>query len=154
MGRGFPGGSVMNNSSVNAGDAGLMPGSRRRAPGGGNGNPIQHSCLGNPMNRGAWQAPVHEAARVGHDWVPKQQQQQQIKGNAPSSGNARCLSFPSSGKAETLGAMSQISFPCRWREQRRRMRSRNSGARHFRNQVLLPVLNGSVTLGKASFPYL
>ena len=52
--RGFPGGSVMSNSPVNAGDAGLMPGSRRRSPGGGNGNPIQHSCMENPMNRGAW----------------------------------------------------------------------------------------------------
>ena len=72
----------------------------------------------------------------------------------PSSGNSRHLSFPSSGRVETLGALSQISFPWRWREQRRRMRSRNSGARHFRNQVLLPVLNGCVTLDKASFPYL
>ena len=40
-----------------AGDLGLIPGSRR-PPGGGYGNPLQHSCLENPMNRGAWQATV------------------------------------------------------------------------------------------------
>ena len=37
---------------------GLIP-SPKRSPGGGNGNPFQHSCLGNPMDRGAWQAIVH-----------------------------------------------------------------------------------------------
>ena len=43
---------------TNAGDRGLIPGSER-SPGGGNGNPLQYSCLGNPMDRGAWQATVH-----------------------------------------------------------------------------------------------
>ena len=41
-----------------AGDAGLIPGSGR-SPGGRNGNPLQYSFLGNPMDRGAWQATVH-----------------------------------------------------------------------------------------------
>ena len=53
---GFPGGSVVNNLPANAGaagDVGLIPGSGR-APGGGNGNPLQYSCLGNLMERGAW----------------------------------------------------------------------------------------------------
>ena len=36
-----------------------------------NGNPFQYSCLGNPMDRGAWQATVHGVARVGHDFVAK-----------------------------------------------------------------------------------
>ena len=49
---GFPGGSVVNNPPVNAGDMGLIPGSGR-FPGEGNGHPLQYSCLGNPMNRGA-----------------------------------------------------------------------------------------------------
>ena len=48
----FPGGSVVKNLSVNAGDVGLIPGSGR-SPGDGNGNPLQYSCLGNPMDRGA-----------------------------------------------------------------------------------------------------
>ena len=42
-----------------------------RSPGEGNGNPLQHSCLENPMNGGAWRATVHGVARVGHDLVTK-----------------------------------------------------------------------------------
>ena len=41
-----------------AGDVGSIPG-LGRSPGGGNGNPLQYSCLGNPVDRGAWQATVH-----------------------------------------------------------------------------------------------
>ena len=43
-------------------DSGLIPGSGR-SPGGGNGNPLQYSCLENPMDRGAWQAIVHGVAK-------------------------------------------------------------------------------------------
>jgi len=50
---GFPGGSVVKNSPANAGDEGLILG-LGRSPGEGNGNPLQYSCLGSPMNRGAW----------------------------------------------------------------------------------------------------
>ena len=39
------------------------------SPGDGNRNPLQYSCLENPMDRGAWQATVHGVAGVGHDWV-------------------------------------------------------------------------------------
>ena len=39
--------------------------------GGGNGNPLQYSCLENPIDRGAWQATVHRVKRVGHDFVTK-----------------------------------------------------------------------------------
>ena len=42
-------------------DAGSIPG-LRRSPGGGNGNPLQYSCLKNLMDRGAWQALVHNVA--------------------------------------------------------------------------------------------
>ena len=59
---GFPGGSVVKNPPATAGDMDSIPGSRR-FPGDGNGNPLQHSCLGNPMNRGAWRATVHGAAK-------------------------------------------------------------------------------------------
>ena len=56
---------VVKNSLVNAGDtrhAGSIPGSGR-SPGEGNGNPLQYCCLGNPMNRGAWQSTVHGVAK-------------------------------------------------------------------------------------------
>ena len=49
---------VVNNPPANAGDLGLIPG-LGRSPGGGNGNPLQYSCLENSMDRGAWQATVH-----------------------------------------------------------------------------------------------
>ena len=49
---GFPGGSVVKNLLDNIGDAGLIPGSGR-SPREGNGNPLQHSCLENPMDGGA-----------------------------------------------------------------------------------------------------
>ena len=45
-----------------------------RFPGEGNGSPLQYLCLGNPMERGAWQAIVHGSQRVGHDLVTKQKQ--------------------------------------------------------------------------------
>ena len=49
-------------STCNTGDAGLSPGSIR-SPGGGNDNPLQYSCLRNPMDRGAWWAAVHGVAK-------------------------------------------------------------------------------------------
>ena len=55
---GFSGGSEGKESTSNAGDLGSIPG-LGRLPGGGNGYPTQYSCLGNPMDRGAWQATVH-----------------------------------------------------------------------------------------------
>ena len=52
---------VSKESACNAGDLGLIPG-LGRFPGEGNGNSLQYSCLENLMDRGAWQATVHEAA--------------------------------------------------------------------------------------------
>ena len=52
---------VVKNPPATAGDvkdAGSIPGSGR-SPGGGHGNPLQYSCLENPMDRGAWQATLH-----------------------------------------------------------------------------------------------
>ena len=63
--RGFPGGTVVKNLPANAedtGDAGLIPGSGR-SPGGENSNPLQCSCLENPIDRGAWWATVHRVAK-------------------------------------------------------------------------------------------
>ena len=59
---GFPGGSEGKASACDAGDPGLIPGSGR-SPGEGNGNPLQYSCLENPMDRGAWWATVHRVAK-------------------------------------------------------------------------------------------
>ena len=58
----FPGDSVVKNPPANAGDAGSIPGSGR-SPGEGNETPLQYSCLGNPKDRGVWQATVHGVAK-------------------------------------------------------------------------------------------
>ena len=52
---------MVKNPPANAGHVGTIPGSGR-SPGGGHGNPLQYSCLKNPMDRGAWRATVHEVA--------------------------------------------------------------------------------------------
>ena len=54
----FPGSSAGKEFTCNAEDPGSIPGSRR-SPGEGHSNPLQYSCLGSPMDRGAWQATVH-----------------------------------------------------------------------------------------------
>ena len=58
----FPGGSDGKESACNARDPGLTPG-LERSPGEGHTNPLQYSCLENPMDRGAWQAIVHRVAQ-------------------------------------------------------------------------------------------
>ena len=59
---GFPNGSVVKNLPANARDMGSVL-RLGRSPGEGNGNPIQDSCLGNPVDRGAWWATVHGVAK-------------------------------------------------------------------------------------------
>ena len=66
---GFPGGSVVKNLPANAGDTGdlgSIPGSER-FPGGENCNPLQYSCLENPMDRGAWGLQSMRSQRVRHN---------------------------------------------------------------------------------------
>ena len=58
--------TLVRNSS--AGDSGLISG-WGRSPGEGNGNPLQYSCLENPMDRGAWQATVHKVEKSWTDWM-------------------------------------------------------------------------------------
>ena len=58
----FPGGSDSKESTCNAGDPGFVPG-LGRYPGGKNGNPLQYSCLENPMDGGAWWATAHGIAK-------------------------------------------------------------------------------------------
>ena len=64
--KGFPRSSVSKESACSAGDPSLISG-LGRSPGEGNGNPLQYSCLENPMLREAWQATIHGVVRVGHD---------------------------------------------------------------------------------------
>ena len=59
---GFPGDAVVKNPPANAEDVGLFP-RLGRAPGEGNGNPLQYSCLENPMDRGAWQPKAQGVAK-------------------------------------------------------------------------------------------
>ena len=75
---GFPGGAAVKNLPANAGDArdiGLIPGSGR-SPERGNGNPLQYSCLGNPMDGGTWWPVVSPWGhkRVRHGLATEQQQ--------------------------------------------------------------------------------
>ena len=60
--KGFPSGSVVKNPPANARDSGLIRGSGK-CPGEGNGNPLQCSCLGNPIDGGVWHARVHGIAK-------------------------------------------------------------------------------------------
>ena len=59
---GFPDGSDSKEAACNVGDLGSIPG-LGRLPGEGNGYQLQHSCLENSMDRGAWQAMVHRVAK-------------------------------------------------------------------------------------------
>ena len=68
---GFPGGSEGKESAFsNSGDPCLILGSGR-SPREENGNPLQYPCLGNPMDRGLWQAVVHGVTKVRHDLATK-----------------------------------------------------------------------------------
>ena len=62
---GFPGGSVVKNPPASEGDSGSIPMSGR-SPGEENGNSLQYSCSGNPMDRGIWRSTVH---RVTESWI-------------------------------------------------------------------------------------
>ena len=59
---GFPGSSDGKEFACSVGDPALIPGSGR-SPEEGNGNPVQYSCLENPLDRGAWRATVHEVTK-------------------------------------------------------------------------------------------
>ena len=71
---GFPGGSEVKNLPANAGDPSSIPG-WGRPPGGGNGNPLQFSCLENPTDRGAWWVAVHGVTESDTTEATRQQQQ-------------------------------------------------------------------------------
>ena len=80
VGGGFPRNSVGKESVCNAGDPGSIPG-LGRSPGEGHGNPLQYSCLENPVNRGAWQATVHGDIQSRRSWSPRGSEQGYHRGN-------------------------------------------------------------------------
>ena len=84
---GFSGSTVVKNLPANAEDLKSIPG-LGRSPGEGDGNPIQYSCLGNPMDRGAWRASVHEVAKS-----QKQQSTHSLNSSVPgtSTGDNKAL---------------------------------------------------------------
>ena len=67
---GLPDGSISKESACSVGDPGSIP-RLGKSSGKATGNPLYYSCLGNPMDRGAWQATVPGVIRVGHDLVTK-----------------------------------------------------------------------------------
>ena len=62
----YPDGASGKESPAHKGDTGLIPG-LGRSPGGGQGNPLQWSCLENPIDSRAWRAMVHRVTKSGHD---------------------------------------------------------------------------------------
>ena len=85
---------------VGAGDVGLIPGSGR-SPGGGSGNPLQYSCLGNPMDRGGWWTTVHGVAKS----------QTRLKRlSSSSSSPTLCDPMDSSPSASSVHGISQASI--------------------------------------------
>ena len=74
---GFPGGSVVKNLPANAGDTGLISG-LERSPGGGNGNPLQYSCLGKSHGQKELGGLQFMGLRKRHDLTTKQQQEAKI----------------------------------------------------------------------------
>ena len=77
-GAGFPGGSLVKNPPDNAADAGSIPG-WGRAPREGNHNPLQHSCLENSTDRGAWRATVHGVTKESDTHLATIQQEERWK---------------------------------------------------------------------------
>ena len=86
MCQGFPGSSVRKESACSAEDLGLTPGSGR-SPEEGNGNPLQYSCLENPVDRRAWRATVHGVTRIRHNLATKHYHMCQAPGQVPAKCN-------------------------------------------------------------------
>ena len=107
--KGFPGGSEVKNLPASAGDSCLIPGSGRSSEEG-NGNTLQYSCLGNPIDRGTWRAKFMGLQRVGHDWVTKQQRQQLFKKGPKMQGGKPTDTFLGKEGAEWGMFMWQLLF--------------------------------------------
>ena len=123
---GFPGGSMRTESACNGSSA---PG-WGRSPGGGHGNPLQYTRLGDPMDRGAWWATVHGVAesRVGHDWS-----------TWARSLTVKLLPYRGCTTRVSFGSWITLPFPKRPRVQNVQHPSRHSEQRHVASAaVVLP----------------
>ena len=109
--------SVGKESACNSGGLGLTPGSGRSS-GEGNGNSLQHSCLENPMDRGALRATVHGVARVGHNLATKERETEFNKNIANNMQKTydmftfliRCQKFPQASEDYTEYAKYETPF--------------------------------------------
>ena len=99
-------------SACQAGDSGLIPESER-SPGDGNGNPLEYSCLGNPMNREAWLQSIG-SQRVGHNLETKQQQQLQPELTPFSPLCVLSQQTPDPSCRHILGRPASQPFPNAW----------------------------------------
>ena len=113
MSGGFPGGSDGKESSCNAGNLGLIS-ELGRSPGEGNGNPLQYSCLENPMDRGACQATIHGVAKsqtgLGtHTHFPGGSAGKEFACNAGDLG-----SIPGLGRSPGQTTRERLSSPVFW----------------------------------------
>ena len=95
--RGFPGGSVVKITPASAGDMGSISGSGR-SPGERKGNTLQYSCLGNPTDRGAWQATVNG--------VSEGSETQQLNNN--SSNKLKVKLCPKVGRGSALEGTAKV----------------------------------------------
>ena len=104
---------VSKESACNAGDPVSIPGSGR-SPGEGNGNPLHYSCLGNPMDRGAWWATVHGVARVRHDWETKPLNHQTTTNFCQQKQGSFFLAHQNSGSPEVSGKTEDFQPSAIW----------------------------------------
>ena len=91
---------VVKNPPANAGDTGLIPG-LGRSPGEGHGNPLQYSCLDNPMDRRTWQATIHRIAKS----------RTRLKGLSTTTGLEK-VSFHSNPKERQCQRMLKLPHNC------------------------------------------
>ena len=116
---GFPGGVSGKNRRASAGDirdSGLIPGSGR-PPGGGHGNPLQCSCLENPMDRGAWPATVHGVAKsqTRLKWLSRHASSCMEKGQKLISGETSQLRNTRENCQKARGALRPEPQEKRWK---------------------------------------
>ena len=93
---GFPGGPEVKASACNVGDLGSIPG-LGRSPGEGNGNPLQYSCLENPMDGGAWWATIHRATLL---LIKKEEGGNEAMGLAQKAGEPHLFHFLMQNKGQ------------------------------------------------------